>query len=185
MPLKEGKRLHWCPRHLQPSCTSARKGWCSSPSTPPVCSLLPIRRCWAQAWAPPRCSTAGQVLCTGPGLRGQVLCFGGTPRCCRPRRCSPSHGDARPVTGMLIPCTPTLCSQWSPARWGAGNVGKVFEKRVTAPQATGVAPGRTRTAESVSYKAPKMQTWFNKSPPPPQPCKTPAVKSGSALQQAH
>lgn len=57
------------------------------------------------------------------------------------------------ATGMLSsPCAPTPHSQCSLGQWGAGNVGRVFEKRVTAPQATGeeVAPGRMCTPESVS-----------------------------------
>lgn len=177
-PLKRGSGCTGAPSTSSPPAPLPGGDGAAPQAPPPFAASCPSGAAGHRPGPPLAAALRGRCSALGQA-RGARSCVSAG------RRSAAGHGDARPVMGMLIPCTPTLCSQWSPARRGAGNVGKVFEKRVTAPQATGVAPGRTRTAESVSYKAPKMQTWFNKSPPPPQPCKTPAVKSGSALQQAH
>lgn len=104
LPLKEGKQLHWCPRHLEPSCTSAQRGWCSSPSTPHL--QPPAIRRWAQAWAPPRCGTVGLVPLHGARSRISVGCHGAA-----------GHGDAHPAAGMLTPlhADPSLLTLSSPA----------------------------------------------------------------------
>lgn len=119
--LKEGKHLHWCPWRLEPSAPLPRADGAARQAGP-------VGSHWAQAGTPllwhRRAGHLQGARLEGPG--------------------SSSRWDtvALPAAGMLSPpaqgcspppCTPTLCCPRSPARRGAGNIGKVFEKKVTAP----------------------------------------------------